>query len=935
MTPSKRRTQRGMSMMEVLVAMMIFTVVFLVALGLYQVANRAYLRTDAATIQQQNVRFAMDRMAESIRDAGANYNTLGANNVADEQVEGAWEAAVFVRGDFDNSRETALESTTFPIVTTGNDEIVGYVLRKAGGDANNTSTLTMKMDLTPSTGRNATLTGTTLAGEETATVHVAAVALADETNPPYQLTRVTFNAAGEPQYEVVAEDVFRLSFSYLKSDGTAAVATFGGADADRADRASVRQVDVNLVGMSSRPDPGYTDPAVYSPVESATTKNRRKLSLTQHIVPPNLGLKGHRHSSLPSITIQPPASIMVCTGHCQYFGVSWPASVSAGVTTYKVHVTAAAGANPVTDPAVDEIHTVNGLAYDYHQPTSAARAFSFSVAATTASGDSVYTSAVSATSTENAASVPSAPTGVIAAQNSPGENATLVNWTAVTSNTGPITASTCVSSAGGSSAPTAPWNITPIDLSYYKIYRVRSDGVTTGSFTAGPTNRVDNQVQGTLINVTPSGAYSAGGDSRGAFTDHTAAPCSAYFYRVQAFDYCDTASASSAAMGTAFSYDIQPTTIVPDVPGGTAGASTAVTGSTTSSGGNYNVTINWPAVTQTSAGVPAATAHYMVDRYRKVDPASTYSLDAQLDAFERTTFSDVVATTVSGSPATYQYYVRALYDCASPRSSTQAGPYTATCTPSGTMTISSPASGADFARPDVTALTPILATTGTGWTSANVTITGPSGATVYTRTISGAPSSNTYTFPTWDMSNTGTYPNGVYTISATASAGSCTTQAQVQRFTLSTVVCGLQVATSPAPAFQGSGANFASSFTFKITNTCTVSSITFNSLKFTWTGVDSREFISSITYGATVLHSGLTLATGGNGVVISLSAAQSLAPGATSPTVTLDFDDGTSKPNFTSDATQNGTPGHFTSIIAHETNFSPSDDELIPGSPIP
>ena len=54
----------------------------LVALGLYQVANRAYLRTDAATIQQQNVRFAMDRMAETIRDAGANYNTLGANNVA-------------------------------------------------------------------------------------------------------------------------------------------------------------------------------------------------------------------------------------------------------------------------------------------------------------------------------------------------------------------------------------------------------------------------------------------------------------------------------------------------------------------------------------------------------------------------------------------------------------------------------------------------------------------------------------------------------------------------------------------------------------------------------------------------------------------------------------------------------------------------------------
>src|SRR5882757_2708723 len=122
MIRSKRRGERGMTLMEVLVAMMIFTVVFLAALGLYQVANRAYLRTDAATIQQQNVRFAMDRLAETMRDAGANYNTLGSLSLPDEQIEGAWDAAVFVRGDFDNSRETALESTTFPIVTTGNDE---------------------------------------------------------------------------------------------------------------------------------------------------------------------------------------------------------------------------------------------------------------------------------------------------------------------------------------------------------------------------------------------------------------------------------------------------------------------------------------------------------------------------------------------------------------------------------------------------------------------------------------------------------------------------------------------------------------------------------------------------------------------------------------------------------------------------------------------
>jgi hypothetical protein len=157
----------------------------------------------------------------------------------------------------------------------------------------------------------------------------------------------------------------------------------------------------------------------------------------------------------------------------------------------------------------------------------------------------------------------------------------------------------------------------------------------------------------------------------------------------------------------------------------------------------------------------------------------------------------------------------------------------------------------------------------------------------------------------------------------------------VRQFTLSTVVCGLQVVTSPAPRFLGNGSNSAGRFAFQITNTCNVSSITFNSLKFTWTGVDSRVYINSITYGATTLASGKTLATGGNGVVIALSAAQTIAPGAVSPTVTLDFDDGASKANFTVDDTAGGVRGKFTSIIAHETNFSPSDDELVPGSPIP
>lgn len=911
-----------MTLMEVLVAMMIFTVVFLAALGLYQVANRAYLRTDAATIQQQNVRFAMDRLAETMRDSGANYNTLGALNLADEQIEGAWDAAIFVRGDFDNSRETALESTAFPIVTTGNDEIVGYVLRKPGGDANNTVALTMKMDF--SAPRDATNSGGTITGEETATVQVATSSVAGETDPPYQLARVTFNSAGAPQYEVVAENIFRLSFGYLDKNGAAAIPTVGGDDAQRTDRAAVRQIDVNLVGMSSRPDPGYTDPNTYTPAEGTSTKNLRKLSLTQHIVPPNLGLVGHRHMSSPAIVIQPPASITVCTGHCQYFGVTWPASSSAGVTTYKLHITAPASG---PDLAVDETQTVTGLSYDYHQPTATSRAFTFTVAATTITADSVYTAAVTATASNDAASVPSVPTVVVGAQDSSGANAMLVNWNAVTTNTGNITAATCISSAGGNTPPPSPWNNTPFDLSYYKVFRVRSDGIVTGGFTAGVTNRVDNQVSGPLINVTPSGAYSSGGNSRGAFTDHTAAPCSSYFYQVQAFDYCNVGSTSSAAMASAVSYDLQPATIMPDVPGGTAGAANAVTGTTTSSAGNYNVTINWPAVYQTATGAPAGTAHYKIDRYRKVAPASTYSFDATQDVYEATTFSEAVPTTLAGNAITYQYYVRAAYDCATPRASTQAGPYTATCTPAGTMVISTPGAGTDIDRPSGTSLTPTLTTTGSGWTSATVTITGPnpSLATLYSQTISGAPVSNVYTFPAWDSSP---YPDGTYTISATATAGGCTTPAQTQTFTLSTFNCGLQLAATPV--YQGNGSNSFMAMTFQITNTCTTTALTVSSLQFTWSGVSATRWITSIQVASTTVATGLTSTTGANGVAITLSPAQAIAGGATSATYTLNFNN-----NFTDDGSFRGNGGKFSSIVAHETSPAVANDEMIVGPPVP
>ena len=150
-------------------------------------------------------------------------------------------------------------------------------------------------------------------------------------------------------------------------------------------------------------------------------------------------------------------------------------------------------------------------------------------------------------------------------------------------------------------------------------------------------------------------------------------------------------------------------------------------------------------------------------------------------------------------------------------------------------------------------------------------------------------------------------------------------------FTLSTVTCGLQL--SGTPVYTGSGANTASGLTFVINNSCTVTGITVDSLKFTWSGVASTQYIDSIKWGGTNVATGLSVTTGANGVVIAFSANQTLAAGG-NVTITLAFGGG-KKGNFTSNADSDGTPGKFSSIIAHETNVSPSSDELMNNPPVP
>ncbi|HEX7705856.1 MAG TPA: prepilin-type N-terminal cleavage/methylation domain-containing protein [Thermoanaerobaculia bacterium] len=931
----RRRQQRGMTLIETLVAVSIFTVIFLTALSLYETANRAYLQTDAASVQQQNTRFAMDRMTQTLRDAGASFNPLGKNSLADEQIEGAWESAIFVRGDFDDSRETALETVTFPMVRTGNDEIVGFVLRKPGA---NTINITIKADLTPATGRDAIFTtDASITGEETATIAVAATTLAQQTNPPYELTRVSFNAAGNPVYEVIADNVFRLSFKYYAETGTTEIITAasnsGSADAQRIHRRAIRRIEPSLTAMTSRPDRTYTDPVTYTPAEGAATKSYRKLTLTQMIVSHNLGMKGKAHYDVPALTLNAPAYITACNGHCRRYLVQWPASTSAGVTTYKINISAAASGSV---PAYDESFTVIGLEYEFEEPVAdltagVFRTWTFKVAPVAAGETGTFTSTVTRASANPAASTPTAPTTVTASQ-SPDGNALSVNWDHVTLNTAAIADTSCTSAGTvtGLSAPPSPWNQQARDLGNYKVYRVRSTGTNSGADAAGPD--IASLSLGELTN-TPVAAACASCLDPLSFIDNLAAPCSDYFYRVKACDICDVTSDFSTAMTTAASFAAA-SGVTPAKPSSAPYA----TGTVLNDGTNYSFQLTWPPVTRDSAGEKAAVAKYVLERWRKMpaDPDFIYEPTADVTVWESTTTGTLTAPSlVSGQLPEYRYYVRGVYDCGvgdgGPRNGPPSDPYTLACTPpsGSTISIGLPASGSTISRPYTTALPLRLVTAGTGWTSGTITVWNSGGAQVHTATIAAAPTSNQYNFSALDVSG---LPDGTYRITGSGTIGSCVGIATETTFELETIPCGLTIVD---PVLTGAGINLARQMTFRIQNSCP-SAITFNTLTPVWSGVlSSVRFINFRQGTAPVFYNNATGVASGATITLSqavtLTAATSELLPSVSPTLTFEFSD-----NFTHDGTHNnGIPGKFTSILVGITSPSPSSEQLVDSTPIP
>src|SRR6185503_5322739 len=259
----------------------------------------------------------------------------------DEQVEGAWDTAVTIRGDFDfedpalrSNPEAALPGTVYNVVPTGNDEIVTYVLAKPGPSGPDSLTLRIDAD------RPRTKT--------VKTVTIPSVALV-QSDPPYTLYRVTlqnvagvFPAAPQPAsrfvYEPVATNIRSMTFRYLPDSGPAiGPATpanpaddVGGDDAALLARSRIRRISVSVVGMTADEDLDYVDAS-----DASATTHFRKFDLRSDVNPENLGRTGFRDVD---ITPPPaPANLALVPGHCKGMLVKWDTPTAAsGVTAYDV-----------------------------------------------------------------------------------------------------------------------------------------------------------------------------------------------------------------------------------------------------------------------------------------------------------------------------------------------------------------------------------------------------------------------------------------------------------------------------------------------------------------------------------------------------------------------------------------------------------------------
>ncbi len=661
------RDSRGFSLIEMLVASAIFAIAAAAAFIIYTATQKSYKSGENFTDQQQATRVAFDRMVSDIRLAGFNSNPDGDSSRVDEQIEGVWDTAITLRGDYDFedptaslSPETALAGTNYNVVSTGNDEIVTYVLSKPGVSGPDSLTLVLDPDRPRA--------------KATRTVTIPNVALV-QNNPPYTLYRVTLrDVAGafppSPQpasdfvYEPVAENVRSMTLQYWDDAGTMlnpntptnTADDIGGGDANKVTRGRVRRVTINLVGMTQDEDLGYTDVT-----DATATQHYRKFDLNSDVNPENLGKSG-----VKDIDITPPPAptgVSLVNGHCGGILVKWDApSTTSGVTAYAVKVYPQGSPSSFTTQGFTYPHTEFGvldlLGHGFVSGLSQGSTYCFQVQSKDAVGNQSGWSPTSSPPclivTE--ASTPNVPQNLTATGNgtlAELENQIKLTWSEVKSNGSPnAVVSGDPNTIGG--------NTVLRDGNGYKLYRDVTSGFTP--------------VAGNLLPITI-------GNGVLEIYDTTVANCQTYYYKLTAIDKCGVeGGASVQATGRAV------TTVRPSVPTNVQAIRTT----------KNTVTVTWdPVITNVNAQ-PLTIQTYRI--YRVTAPSTTLATDVTFAEPPRGTITNGTTTwTDNLDPAdkaalntgqSLFYAIKAADLC--PNLSDYSGVTKVDCSANGTLTTNPP-----------------------------------------------------------------------------------------------------------------------------------------------------------------------------------------------------------------------------------------------------
>ncbi len=478
---------RGFSLPEMLVSLLVMAVVAMVALSLYDQARRSMHIGENVAEQQQQVRIALEFISSQLLDAGLNTWPDGDRARPDEQIEAAFEHAIVFRVDRDGQdpvesrdpEESLATGGPYRTVSIGNDEIVAYVVARE----NSNDTLRFEADVA-----GAPRDGTV----EPVEIDDLDLELA---NPPYTLYRVTLGDDGSPEKIPVVEQIRTLRFRYYDRFGDEIpYADLGGDEtaSRRQARALIRRIRVEIEGLTRDQDPKWVDLSDLDPA----TRRKRKYALATDLKPRNLGLAGFRDVFGDIIPPAPPAAPDLHPGHCNGLWATWsPGPAEDEVDYYRVSWTPASGGPALTLTSV--------LAQAYLSPLVDGQAYRVTVRAVDSAGNLSVPSPV-ATATPANGNTPGPLGAVVATRTGAGE--VDLSWGAVLENTDNLPAAD----------PGAP---ALRDLAGYRIYRSTLAGFDPNS-------------------VPVYAALGHGPAPR--FTDATPISCDESYYRVAAVDLCGT-----------------------------------------------------------------------------------------------------------------------------------------------------------------------------------------------------------------------------------------------------------------------------------------------------------------------------------------------------------------------------------------------------------